>query len=137
MNLDQNQQIILIASLTIGMVLGAVIAINYNFNLDEEPENQLFEDETIYEVNESNRFQTIDFANHSTGISIDDGEIYLDLTGDGNFETQIENITRDGEEHAFVRNAVHEDKAYQLYYRYRIAAEDQEDYLQLYRIREI
>lgn len=132
-----NQKEILISLIVfiLGITAGFTLYSNYDYHTPEE--TNLFEDENIYEVNQTNEFKTIDFQNHSTGIMIDEENIYLDLQGDGDFSTRVDNLTRDGEEHRFVKNTVNNDRAYQLYYRYRIGEDIENNYLQLYRIREI
>jgi len=135
MEKNKEKIMVLVIALTAGIITGSVLYLNYVEQ--QEVELDFYQDETVYEVNETNDYQTVEFENYSTSIWMEDEDVYLDLTGDGSLESQVENLTRDGEEHAFVKSFVQEGNAYQLYYRYRIGEDVESNYIQLYRIREI
>lgn len=116
--------------------MGGILTTQY---LQETPENELYQEEFNIIANEENNTQEIQFDDErEIGIWLDfqnnQTRFYLDITGDGSYETEIEDITKDGQEYTLSKETVQRDKVYQIIFTYKA---NQETWLRLDSIKEI
>lgn len=134
----QNQTILItILLFTASLITAGVLTTQY---LQQPPESQLYQEEFNTVADQQNNTQEIQFdGDREIGIWLDfnaeEPRFYLDLTGDGSYATEFENITRDGQQYTFSRETVQQDKVYQIIFTYK--ASEEETWLRLDRIQEI
>lgn len=138
---NNKKQILTVAALLIASVAtGYVLTNTYLTSPDQDNRTQLYSNNDVYEVNQTHETKQINFHNQTIGVWFDSEQerIYLDLTGDGDYATERENLQKDGEVQRFVQNIARGQKAYQIYFEYQLGSENPEDnFVRVYSIQEI
>ncbi len=132
----ESRDLVLAASIFV-LATGAGALFGQSFQ--SEPVEQRYSKLLDVRVNSSNQIATANFDNRSIDLLYESSAkagMYIDVDQDGSFDTELEGLTRDGEEHTKVELLGIESDGYMLYFRYSDDFNVSGDgFLELYQVR--